>query len=279
MAKIELDKYYTPIETANYCWELIEKTIDLKDVTEIIEPSCGNGSFYNWKRKPDLGIDIKPEMSGENIKTADFLSYPMEYKKGRLIIGNPPYGDKLSLALQFYNKSVDIADYIGFVLPINQLNCSQAFYKFDLICSEPLGEKEYSGIPLRCCFNIYRRPKNGLNTKKSNTIEGVNFYRQDSKGYYELEDYDVRMCYWGNGSAGKILSKDDKYYAGEYKIKVNDNNPHKDKIIKVLKTFDWKGYLDNISMKRLKVFQIKDVLRKEIPELSEKKVSCIGFKF
>ena len=57
MAKIELDKYYTSIEVANHCWEIVEKYVDFSTVKRIIEPSVGSGAFCNWKIKPNLMID------------------------------------------------------------------------------------------------------------------------------------------------------------------------------------------------------------------------------
>ena len=89
MAKIELDKYYTPIEVANHCWEVADKIIDIEEnITRIIESSVGNGAFCHWKIKPTLMIDIKPQI--ENSITADYLTYPLKYQKGTLVIGNPP---------------------------------------------------------------------------------------------------------------------------------------------------------------------------------------------
>ena len=40
---IELDKFYTPKETAKKCIDIFWNTFF--DVTEIIEPSAGNGAF------------------------------------------------------------------------------------------------------------------------------------------------------------------------------------------------------------------------------------------
>ena len=37
--------------------------------------------------------------------------------------------------------------------------------EFDLIESVDLGILEYSGMKVHCCFNIYIRPKNGINKK------------------------------------------------------------------------------------------------------------------
>ena len=236
MAKIELDKYYTPIEIANNCWEMADSTIGIENnVNRIIEPSVGNGSFCHWKIKPTLMIDLKPEYEGAI--ESDYLEFPLKYEKGTLVIGNPPYGRCLKTARDFFNKSCEIADWIGFVLPITQLNNTKSFYKFDLILSKDLGMQDYSGRKLHCCFNLYKRPKWKLNDFEKQHFNGITFYRQDRKDYDSITDYDLRMCYFGNGSVGKILSADEKY-SGEYKIKIDDKHPQKEEILKILKETD-----------------------------------------
>ena len=47
MSKIENDKYYTPISLANYCWDKVLEVIGEENISEIIEPSCGDGAFYH----------------------------------------------------------------------------------------------------------------------------------------------------------------------------------------------------------------------------------------
>lgn len=279
MSKIENDKYYTPISLANHCWEKVDEIIGLDNISHIIEPSCGNGSFYHYhKRYPDLGVDIKPEIecldkeepvklvSKFNIITTDYLTYEIDYQSGRLIIGNPPYGRCLNLAQKFYKKSIKIADYIAFILPISQLNNSSSMYEFDLVYSEDLGVCSYSDRKLHCCFNIYRRPLNkNLNTKPVRSLEAITIYRQDIKDY-ENKPYDIRMCYWGDGCAGKILSSDE-HYSAEYKIKIN--NPElKDEIISLLQTFNWSDYLNCIAMRKIYQYHIIDILKKNIKDIS-----------
>ena len=267
MAKIELDKYYTPIEVANRCWDKIKEVIGFENITQIIEPSVGNGAFCHYSIKPNMMIDIKPEIEGAI--QADFLTYNIEYKKGTLVIGNPPYGKRNNLSRSFFNKSCEIADYIGFILPITQFNNTDSLYKFDLIYSEDLGTKDYSEQKLHCCFNIYKRPKT-LNKKPCVKIQGINIYRYDIKEYDCIKDYDLRMCYWGNGSVGKILNENE-HYSAEYKIKIDNDNPQKDDIIRIIKETDWKKELVGISMKRITQNMIYNLLKKNgIEELKDK---------
>lgn len=262
MAKIKNDKYYTSDELAKYCVEKTKEIIGVENITEWLEPSAGAGAFLNHLPNDTLAYDIEPE--DKRIVKQDFLELDLEYKKGRCIIGNPPYGRCLNLAQKFYKKSIDFGDYIGFILPISQLNNNRTFYEFDLLYSEDLGFKEYSGIKLHCCFNIYKRPTNGLNKPIKTKLKDISIIRQDSKGY-ENKEFDVRMCYWGNGSAGKILS-DGENYSGEYKIQIH-NEDLKEKIIKVLANVDWKKELNKIAMIRIKQYDIINLLKREIPEI------------
>ena len=262
MSKIELDKYYTSDDLAKYCVEKTKEILGEENITEYLEPSAGSGVFLKYLDKPYLAYDIEPE--GENIIQADYLTLNETYKKGRLIIGNPPYGRCLNLAQKFYKKSIKLGDYIAFILPISQLNNSNSMYEFDLIHSEDFGEKEYSGIKLHCCFNIYKRPQKGLNKPKIKKLKDITIYRQDSKGYLE-KDFDIRMCYWGNASAGKIL-KEHEHYSAEYKIKIH-NNELKNEIIRVLNEVDWKKELKHIAMLKIQQFHIYELLEREIPEI------------
>lgn len=267
--KLNLDQYYTSEEDMNYC---VNKTLDILQengytVSEFLEPSAGQGVFSNYlytSGKSVIALDIEPK--AEDIIEADYLTYDIEYKKDRLIIGNPPYGTRLNLAKQFYNKSIQIGDYISFILPISQLNNTQMMYKFDLIHSEDLGELIFSGDrKVHCCLNIYVRPKNGLNKKKSSKLKDIEIVRQDSKRYKDFE-FDIRMCYWGDATAGKVLS-DGETYSGEYKIKIH-NNQLKDDILHILKNTNWKEELQSTAMCRIKQYHIVDLLKREIKGIS-----------
>lgn len=259
--KIDLDKYYTPASNAKYCIDKVYEIIGRENITEIIEPSAGSGNFSN-QIEGCIAYDILPEH--ESIIQQDFLQLDIPYKKGRLFIGNPPFGEKMYLAQEFYKKCVLLGDYIAFILPISQLNNTSSLYLFDLVYSEDLGLIEYSDRELKCCFNIYKRPESGiLNKKVSNKLQSVKIIRQDSKGY-DVADYDIRMCYWGNGSAGKIL-KDGESYSAEYKIKISEE--FRNDVIKVLNSVNWREELNCIAMLKIQQFHIIDVLKKYIPNI------------
>lgn len=267
--KLHLDQYYTPTNVAKYC---IDTTLDVLgehnyEVDHLIEPSSGSGSFSDillTEGYDVTAIDLEPKK--DYMLQGDFLTHPFEYSPKTLIIGNPPYGTRLSLAKQFYRRSVEISDYISFILPISQLNNTKFLYEFDLIHSEDLGIVTFSDSKkVPCCLNIYVRPSKGINKKSTIKLKDVEIIRQDSKRYNDF-DYDIRMCYWGNATAGKIL-KEDEHYSGEYKIKIHNNLLRED-IIKVLSNVDWKAELNSTAMCRIKQYHIFGVLKKYIKDIN-----------
>ena len=246
---IELDKYYTPKRVVDICISRV-KALGV-GFSEVIEPSAGNGAFLeginNNFHCPKFLYDIKPEHSA--IVEQDFLKLDLQYKKDRLIIGNPPFGSRNSLIIKFFKKSIELGDYIAFVLPVSQMNNVKQLYEFDLVESVDLGFQEYSGVKLHCCFNIYKRPISGLNKKpKLPVIENLEVveYRRDKTDSYRKkikDDHFHSICSWG--SVGEKPT-----FIGEFALELyfySENNKIKD----VVKSIDWKKEVFSISAKRL----------------------------
>ena len=116
-----------------------------------------------------------------------------------------------------------------------------------------------------CSSDLYKRNPKGLNKPIKNKLKDITIIRQDSKGY-ENKEFDIRMCYWGNGSAGKIL-KDNDTYSAEYKIQIH-NKELKNRVIEVLSNADWKNELNKIAMLKIQQFHIIDLLTREIKEIT-----------
>lgn len=223
--------------------------------------------FLDYLDKPYLAYDIEPE--DNRIIKQDYLELNLEYKKGRCIIGNPPYGNRNNMSRKFYKKSIQISDYIAFILPISQLNNSNSLYEFDLIYSEDLGVRLYTDRDIHCCFNIYRRPLNGeYNSKPNNKLKDLDIYRDDYKGlvngksYKEME-YD--LCIFRRGaSAGKV--KTTNINKQTYKIVIH-NKDLKGKIINEILNFDWLNYKKHQSAPSISKEDIYIMLKRNIPEI------------
>lgn len=265
MSKIEHDKYYTPVDLAKYCIDKTFEIIGKENITEIIEPSAGNGSFSN--QLDCIAYDLYPE--GDNIIQQDYLTLDKSYKKGRLIIGNPPFGDRNTMSVKFYKKSIKLGDYIAFILPISQLNNNQQMYEFDLIHSEDLGKRYYENIDLNCCFNIYKRNIYGkLNKKPSYKLKDV-IIKENRRGGQKINDfnYDIGICSFGSGIIGKIPNYVGQY-SKEFYFKVY-NNKLKGKIINLIKDTDWENDVcKHISGQcNLAQWQVYKYIKEQIPEI------------
>lgn len=267
MAKIENDKYYTPDELAKYCVEKTKEIIGKENIIEWLEPSAGNGSFLDYLDNNYLAYDILPE--DKRIKKQDYLTLDLSYKRGRCIIGNPPYGARNVLSVKFYKKSIQLGDYIAFILPISQLNNEQKMYEFNLVYSEDLGKREYSGVEVHCCFNIYKRPSNGLLNKTKPKYIFKDFevieFRRGSKDIAPIE-YDFGMCTWGDGSCGKEVEFQGQY-AQEHYIVIKNNNMKK-KILNLCKDTDWRNLYPSVSSAKLQTWKIYKYIKEQIPELN-----------
>jgi hypothetical protein len=111
------DQFFTPKDLANKCWETFNREINIstKDYT-FIEPSAGDGSFLHILPKGSIGLDIEPRSTG--IQKQDYLSWkPSDTSRKYIVFGNPPFGLRGHLALNFINHSHSFADYVCFILP------------------------------------------------------------------------------------------------------------------------------------------------------------------
>jgi hypothetical protein len=140
------DQFYTSVEDAKKCI-LISKTIvekfgDNFDNYNFIEPSAGNGSFFNLLPQDKVvGIDIEPKL--DQIIEGDFLKWYPE-TNNNLTIGNPPFGLRGNLALKFINRAAKFSEYVCFILP--QLfdsngkgSCKKRVRGLNLIHTENIG--------------------------------------------------------------------------------------------------------------------------------------------
>ncbi len=113
-----MDEYFTKPEVAVKCWQLVLDYLGGGAESKFfIEPSAGAGAFY-FLMPPErrLGFDI---LSRHNeIVERDFLTWRPADVKDFVVVGNPPFGHRIKMALDFINHSATFADTIAFILPI-----------------------------------------------------------------------------------------------------------------------------------------------------------------
>lgn len=166
----DLDKYYTKDNVASLCVdEMIKVVPDVQDYL-FIEPSAGSGAFIDAVKNKKLyikGFDIEPTRN--DVVKNDFIREDLnqhlsiaEKKLKKVYIGNPPFGKKSALAIDFVNKSLNDGDFVCFIIP-NQFEKwsvqSKINSKARLIANIVLPEDSFilldKTIKLRCVFQIW----------------------------------------------------------------------------------------------------------------------------
>lgn len=201
--KHALDKFYTSIPVAKYC---IDKA-SVEDYETIIEPSAGSGAFSN-QIVGCIAMDIHPEHS--NIIKQDWLTYKHHKKASEkvLVIGNPPFGQQNSLAIEFINKASEFADRVAFVLPISfkkQSIQNRLVPSLHLVYEEILPADSFllngEVYDVKCVFQIWDKkdtPRAKSSRKELNTNSLFSFVKK-------LDNPDIAIQRIG-GNAGKVFA-------------------------------------------------------------------------
>lgn len=120
----KLDKFYTNSETVRIVLEYFKENfcddIDIRK-SLFIEPCAGGGAFLDgikqvYKKDAHAAYDIEPD--DLRIERADFFEINPVYSAKNIIVGNPPFGHRGNLAVDFINQSSKWADIIIFILPL-----------------------------------------------------------------------------------------------------------------------------------------------------------------
>lgn len=156
---VENDKHYTK----KWIADKLINYVKLPNYDVIVEPSAGDGAILNRiEHNNIISFDINPECP-KTIKQ-DFLTVNKnQFKDGGIVatIGNPPFGYRSQLAIEFFNKASEFSNTIAFIVSrsfrksyiINQLN--PHFIK-DVDVDIPVGSFE-SNTKVRCCIQVWKK--------------------------------------------------------------------------------------------------------------------------
>ena len=216
-----LDKFYTKKDIAQQCYTFLTKYYTITDNDIFLEPSAGAGSFLEFLPKYEA-YDIAPE--GDNIIKQDFLTLELP-RYDYVTIGNPPFGKRSKLAIEFFNHAAKYSKIIAFIVPVSFMKWGihkELDSNFNLQAYMYLPENSFTDngkdFSVRCVFQIWTREKinNNLRILKAPPIKHADFniwqynatpeamkyldenwkyalYRQGYKDYHKLftqEEYD-----------------------------------------------------------------------------------------
>lgn len=188
-----LDKFYTIPSVSEKCLAEIGKNYDWGTWDLVVEPSAGNGSFFDKiPTAKKHGIDIAPEH--KDITKMDFFDYTPTLASSSkiLVVGNPPFGRVSSLAVRFFNHSAEWSSVIAFIIPktFRRISLQNRLHsKFHLVHDEDIPTEPCSFSPpmqVKCCFQIWEkrsvdRPIIKLNTSHKDW-EFLSFGPLDERG-------------------------------------------------------------------------------------------------
>lgn len=192
----QFDEYFTKPDIAQQLLTITKEVISTYDDIHRffwIEPSVGDGCFFDLLPKDNkIGLDINPRQSA--VISCDYLQFDFSQKSNQLknkpiiVIGNPPFGHRGVLALEFIKHSQQ-ADYVAFILPMffKSLGKGSIRYRvqdFNLLYEQDLPQNSFytkdnkSGVAknkdIKCCFQVWSK-------KHKNNNSEFSWYNNDNK--------------------------------------------------------------------------------------------------
>ena len=222
----ELDKFYTKRSIARMLIQKASQVLGVDLTSEpTLEPSAGGGAFSSQLNNV-VAYDLYPEI--DNVKKQDFLAdFTIPNAENRIAIGNPPFGKKGTLALQFLNKCGYLCKAVCFILPSTFKRWSvqshidpelRLIYEEDL----PLDSFEFDGKPysLNCVFQIWTREMCEdmedlrISEKPAISHPDITLWQyngQEPSKKYLYEDWDVATYRQGYKDYSKVFTREDDF--------------------------------------------------------------------
>lgn len=156
------ETFFTHAEYARRCVDLLAQHFDLGEFDNIIEPSAGTGVFVEILKNFRLeAIDIQPRH--ESVIKADFFLWSPTGRGRTLVIGNPPFGQRASLAMKFLERATHFSDVVAFVLPRSfqkytfQNRVDPNFHLVDSLLGDQFVGEDGTSIRVKTVFQIWER--------------------------------------------------------------------------------------------------------------------------
>lgn len=111
------EQYFTPDDVARQCVDRVAALYPLDTFDLIVEPSAGDGAFTRHLPARAVAVDIDPQT--DTIVRADFRAWQAPAATRALVIGNPPFGARAKLAVEFIAAATRFAEVVAFILPMS----------------------------------------------------------------------------------------------------------------------------------------------------------------
>ena len=176
-----LDQFYTNPIVSDKLVGIVKDILPIQFKNNFLEPSAGTGNFIDSLKKHGVksskieAYDIEPK--SDKIIKKNYFNLKKRFSKKRIIIGNPPFGKRGKLALDFLNKGLEESPYVAMIFP-NIFNRYSIQKKINenakLIYSKSLNEDSFilndKSYSVKCVFQIWTTK---LSNKKNLRIKNA----------------------------------------------------------------------------------------------------------
>lgn len=271
--KSTLDQFYTHPDIAKLCLDKLDEDCPDLGNDRYVEPSAGNGSFYNFL--PDgrrIGIDLEPKCDG--VIEHDYLTYKLpESKQVTKVVGNPPFGKIAALAIKFFNKAAsDGADSISFIIPktFRKISVQKKLDKNFILLSDidlPKNAFILNGEPydVPCCFQTWIR---SYTVRVDIEFPVENQYIEFCKK--ENADLVVRRVGGRSGKASNYVELANKN--SNYFIRILDKRYSLEKYIDMINTIDFSDIVNSTA--GVRSLSKPELIKKFLEILDNDKTKC-----
>ena len=221
---MSIDKFYSNKTIA----KMVHEIAISRGCSNYIEPSAGNGSISLLFDRI-ASFDIEPEH--ESIESLDWFEYPVPLLPSTCVVGNPPFGKRSKLAIDFINHSFKIgAEQVVFILPnVFKKHTIQSRITKDAFLSMQVDLPDngflYEGKPYHVptCIQVWQKDLRVV--KGSETSDLFEFSNKEDCTFFMF------------GAGGRLIHPSDvKDTNRGYYIKCNDE------VKKMFEKIDWTGH-------------------------------------
>lgn len=288
------DAFYTERKIAEKCvndfFRVCRKhKIRLSGYT-FIEPSAGEGCFYDFLPDNKVGLDIAPRDT--RIRKADFLTWKPARKGKYVVIGNPPFGHRGAIALAFVKRALLFADMVAFILPMSFYSNGKGSNMkrvegAALIHNEKLPADAFywpdtrKAVSVNTVFQVWARGDRNSVFTDYDVSEFVDIYTCCSHpnrycGLGRGRKYDCYIASTFYKKVGLVYDFKDVLYGAGYGFVIRKR---KQEIIRLLKKTDWTKFCTEATnhCRHIRMYHLRKLLGENgfgVPIDKRRRVSC-----
>ena len=157
------EQYFTDPELAWRCVAFAASLLAFEEFDMFVEPSAGEGAFLRLlPEERRIGIDLEPRDA--DIARADFLQWEPPTLTGPILtIGNPPFGQRAALAMDFMARACTFSAAVAFILPRSfnkytfQDRVDPRFHLLGSFDCDGFYDKQGAKQSIRTCFQVWSK--------------------------------------------------------------------------------------------------------------------------